>query len=149
MTPEEYRKMVQEEVDNRMGAFGATTMDFLDANDDYRERFNKRFPRKEFEKFVEQQRKDGQYQGIRTAYAEFVRGDVEKDELAKREARDKQIRDEAIRDYRARHSMPDDSAPRETSLLFRKSDDDKEDKMTAREAFLDALDHPEEAAKKL
>jgi hypothetical protein len=149
MTPEEQKKLIQEELRQSMGAFGATTMDFLDAQDDYRERFNKRFPRKEFEKFVEQQQKDGQFQGVRTAYTEFVRGDIEKDEAVKREARDKQIRDEAIRDYRARNHMPDDSTPKETSIVFRKADDDKGDNMTAREAFQDALDHPEEAAKKL
>lgn len=145
ISKEELATMLNEQLDSRLSAQGSAAMELMEIRDDYRERFGKRMPVSEFEKFVVEQRKRGVNDSLMANYKTWIEPDVEKASSAAVEARIKQAQEEAVRDYQSRHGIPAAARPREAHLLLdrEKLAADKDKGQSGREAFLQVLNDPE------
>ena len=119
LSKEEVAELLQHQFASRDQA----TLEFMDIREDYRERFGKRLPVKDFEAVVSEARKAGSSDSLSAIYDRWVRPEIDKqtphrftdDEL---KARDKRIAEEAQKDFASRNRTPADSRRREPHLLF-------------------------------
>lgn len=143
---EKVDELVNKRLQDALSNHGQAAMDLMDIREDYIDKFKKRMPVKDFEKYVAEQQKAGQYNGLRSAYKDFIEEDLEKQRAVSQEARDKQIREEAVRDFAARNKIPTDARPREAHLLLDRERVNKENASgsgkSSRDEFMDILNDP-------
>lgn len=129
----------------------ASYLDYFDISRDYERTFKKPFDQAAFQKFMAE-RQDLQGAGMKLAYKEFVGPDAEAARQAEWQAKMDARYQEGIRDGASRKVTPSGHSPKTFSpLLDQKSDvkkmGDFEQEQHSREAFLAALNNPDEVEK--
>jgi hypothetical protein len=146
LTEEKVRELLQAEVGKLFAPRDRAQLTLMDLRDEYRDTFGKRMPTDEFEKFVDQQQRSGEYEGLRSAYQAWIAPKMEETRTKHQEERDKKIREEAIRDFASRHKIPVESRSTEVGLLFERMAQDRKqagEGKSAREEFLEIMNDPD------
>lgn len=154
MTKAEVEQMLKDqlkELAEAQRAREAAYIDYFDISRDYERTFKKPFNQAEFQQFMEQ-RPDLKGAGMKLAYKEFVGPEADKAREAEWQAKLDAKYQEGIRDGASRKVAPTGHTPKTFSpLLDRKSDVAKlgefEQERHSREAFLAALNNPDEVEK--
>jgi len=107
-----------EELEEKLQRLGESAVNLSlfisDKSFDYYERFKKRFPGREFEKFVNETR----IPDLDIAYEKFIAEDMAKIDAKKREEELKAAREEGAREALSRVNVPVDTAPNSVGLYF-------------------------------
>lgn len=151
LTKTEVQAMLKEQFDAlaaQQRAREASYLDYFDISRDYERTFKKPFDQAAFQQFMEQ-RPDLKGAGMRLAYKEFVGPDADKAKEAEWQAKMDARYQEGIRDGASRKVTPTGHTPKTFSpLLDRKTEvakmGDFEQESHSREAFLAALNNPDE-----
>lgn len=147
LSEDKIRELLTSEMDNRFSSRDQATLDLMDLREEYAETFKKRMPIKEFEKFVGEQKKSGEFQGLRASFRDWIEPDKAKIIEKSQAEHDQRIRDEAVKDFASRNHIPTSTKPTEPHLLFDrvKLDDEKKkpNGQSGRDAFLEVLADPD------
>jgi hypothetical protein len=154
LTKTEVQAMMKEQFDQlaqAQRAREASYLDYFDISRDYERTFKKPFDQTAFQTFMAG-REDLKGAGMKLAYKEFIGPDADKAREAEWQAKMDARYQEGIRDGASRKVTPSGHSPKTFSpLLDQKSDvkkmGDFEQERHSREAFLSALNNPDEVEK--
>lgn len=147
LSEDKIRELLSSELDNRFSSRDQATLDLMDIREEYAETFRKRMPVKEFENFVREQKKSGEFAGLKSSFRDWIEPEKSKITEKAQADHDQRIRDEAIKDFASRNHIPTTSKPSEPHLLFDRDKLEGEKKkpngQSGREAFLEVLNDPD------